>query len=117
MREPTFFILTALAAQPRHGYGIISDITELSGGRVKLAPGTLYAALDRLTDEGLIEVDREETVGGRMRRYYRLSTTGASALDAELEQLHDRLAAASQRMALRRAGLATFIPTVIGARA
>ena len=72
MREPTFLILTALAAQSRHGYGIITDVAELSGGRVKLAPGTLYAALDRLHDEGLIEVDREEMVSGRMRRYYRL---------------------------------------------
>ena len=40
MREPTFLILTALAAQSRHGYGIITDVTQLSGGRVKLAPGT-----------------------------------------------------------------------------
>jgi DNA-binding PadR family transcriptional regulator len=112
MREPTFLILTALAAQARHGYGIISDVTELSGGRVKLAPGTLYAALDRLADEGLVEVDREELVSGRMRRYYRLSAGGASALDAEVEQLRTRVAAASARLATRRAGLATFLPAV-----
>ena len=110
MREPTFLILTALAAEPRHGYGIIADVTELSDGRVKLAPGTLYTALDRLTDEGLVEIDREETVSGRMRRYYRLSPAGASALAAEVEQLRARVAAASTRLATRRTGLATFIP-------
>jgi DNA-binding PadR family transcriptional regulator len=117
MREPTFLILTALAARSRHGYGIITDVTELSGGRVKLAPGTLYAALDRLHDEGLVEVDREEMAGGRMRRYYRLSAAGASALEAEVEQLSIRAAAASARLAIRRSGLATFIPAVFGVTA
>ncbi|HKD97360.1 MAG TPA: PadR family transcriptional regulator [Micromonosporaceae bacterium] len=113
MREPTFLILTALAAQARHGYGIITDVSELSGGRVKLAPGTLYAALDRLAEEGLVEIDREETVSGRMRRYYRLSTTGASALATAAEQLRAHAAAASARLAIRRAGLATVIPATV----
>ena len=113
MREPTFLILTALAAQARHGYGIITDVTELSGGRVKLAPGTLYAALDRLTDEGMVEVDREELVSGRLRRYYRLSVAGAAALGAEVEQLRTRVAAASARLATRRTGLASFIRRVV----
>ena len=117
MREPTFLILTALAAQPSHGYGIITDVTELSGGRVKLAPGTLYAALDRLHDEGLIEMDREEMVSGRMRRYYRLSAAGACTLETEVELVRARAAAASARLAIRRAGLATFVPTVFGATA
>ena len=105
MREPTFLILTALAAEPRHGYGIITDVTDLSGGRTRLAPGTLYSALDRLTAEGLIEVDREEIFSGRMRRYYRLSEAGAAALRIETEQLRARAAAASARLASRRTGL------------
>jgi PadR family transcriptional regulator, regulatory protein PadR len=106
MREPTFLILTAIAAEPRHGYGIIHDVTELSDGRVTLAAGTLYAALDRLADEGLIELDREETVNGRLRRYYRLSTAGAAALETEASQLRSRAAAATTRLATRRAGIA-----------
>lgn len=106
MREPTFFILTAIAAEPRHGYGIIREVTDLSGGRVKLAAGTLYAALDRLTDEGLIEVDREETVSGRLRRYYRLSGAGATALAAEADQMAVRAAAATARLTTRRLGVA-----------
>jgi PadR family transcriptional regulator PadR len=106
MREPTFLILTAIAAEPRHGYGIIREVKDLSGGRVSLAAGTLYAALDRLTDEGLIDVDREETVSGRLRRYYRLSAAGASALAAEANQMAARAAAATARLSLRRPGIA-----------
>ncbi len=61
LREPTFFILTALADQPRHGYGVMQAVAELSGGRLRLRAGTLYAALDRLTADGLLAVEREET--------------------------------------------------------
>src|SRR5437879_9076075 len=57
MREPTFLILTALAEQPQHGYGVIADVARISDGRVRLRAGTLYAALDRLRTEGLVEVD------------------------------------------------------------
>ncbi len=49
LQEPTFLILTALAAQPLHEYGIIPSVTKLSHGDVTLRPGTLYGALDRLT--------------------------------------------------------------------
>ena len=73
MQEATFLILTALAAGAQHGYGIISDVADISGGRVKLLAGTLYTALERLRADGLIEVDREEIVDNRLRRYYRLS--------------------------------------------
>ena len=115
MREPTFLILTAIAAEPRHGYGIIREVKDLSGGRVSLAAGTLYAALDRLTDEGLIELDHEETVNGRLRRYYRLSAAGASALAIEADQLTARAAAATARLATRRIGIAGLIRALIPA--
>ena len=55
-------ILTALAPQPLHGYAIIGEVAELSGGRLTLRPGTLYGALDRLGEEGLLEPDHEEVV-------------------------------------------------------
>ncbi len=64
LREPTFLILAALAPQPLHGYAIIGEVAELSGGRLSLRPGTLYGALDRLADEKLLEPDREEVVDG-----------------------------------------------------
>ena len=60
-------ILTALANGSQHGYGIIIDVQEISGGRVRLRAGTLYSALDRLRDDELIGVDREEVVDGRLR--------------------------------------------------
>src|SRR5689334_13797887 len=62
MHEPTFYILTALAERPQHGYGIMQTVSRLSGERVTLRAGTLYAALDRLTTEGLLAVDREEAL-------------------------------------------------------
>ena len=86
MREPTFLILTALAAEAKHGYGVIRAVEELSHGEVVLRPGTLYGALDRLAERGLVEVDREEAVDGRLRRYYRLTGTGAAALAARVQR-------------------------------
>ena len=103
MHEPTFLILTALADEARHGYGVMQEVTGLSGGRVTLRPGTLYAALDRLVGEGLVEVEREEVVGGRLRRYYRLTGAGVAALREETARLTANAAAARRR--LRKAGV------------
>jgi DNA-binding PadR family transcriptional regulator len=83
MQEPTFLILAALATGAQHGYGIMTDVTRISGGRERLRAGTLYAALDRLRTGHLVEVDREEIVEGRLRRYYRLSPEGGRQLAAE----------------------------------
>jgi DNA-binding PadR family transcriptional regulator len=79
MQEPTFLILTSLAAGPQHGYGIMADVTQISDGRVRLRAGTLYAALDRLSTDRLLEFDREEVVDTRLRRYYRLTPAGRAA--------------------------------------
>jgi DNA-binding PadR family transcriptional regulator len=110
LREPTFYILTALAAGPLHGYGVIQAVRELSGGRLVLRPGTLYAALDRLTEDGLLVVDREEAVDGRLRRYYRMTSDGSSALAAEVARLRANADLAAAR--LRGAGVA--VPKLAG---
>ncbi|GAA2891184.1 PadR family transcriptional regulator [Actinoplanes cyaneus] len=102
MREPTFWILTALAAEPRHGYGVLQEVSRLTGGQVKLLAGTLYAALDRLTAEGLVEADHDEVVDGRSRRYYRLTSDGATALEAEAERLRLSARTARQQLAAGR---------------
>jgi PadR family transcriptional regulator PadR len=102
MREPTLWILTALASEPRHGYGVIQQASLLSDGRVTLQAGTLYAALDRLAAEGLVEVDREEVIDGRNRRYYRLTSHGATALGAETQRLRQSLEAATSQLAARK---------------
>jgi PadR family transcriptional regulator PadR len=83
MREPTYFVLASLLHAPLHGYAIIKRAEELSDGRVRLATGTLYTALDRLTADGHIQLVKEETVGGRIRRSYGLTEDGAAALRAE----------------------------------
>ena len=104
LREASFFILTALAEQPMHGYGLMKAVGELSAGQVRLRAGTLYAALDRLTEDGLLAVDREEAVEGRLRRYYRLTDQGASVLAAEVEQWQAAAAVATVRLRRRGAG-------------
>jgi DNA-binding PadR family transcriptional regulator len=104
MQQPTFLILTALAAQPLHGYGIIQSVTNLSQGEVTLRPGTLYGALDRLHEQGLVEIDHEEAVDGRLRRYYRLSDSGAGALAAQADRLRRHAAAAETELG-RRGGI------------
>jgi DNA-binding PadR family transcriptional regulator len=101
MREPTLLILTALARTPMHGYGLITEVAELSGGRLELRPGTLYGALDRLADDGLVKRDREEIVDGRARRYYRLTDHGEEALRAEVERLGHTVRAARARLSAR----------------
>ena len=101
MREPTFLVLTALAAEPQHGYAVIEDVARMTGGRVRLRAGTLYAALDRLRADGLIEVDREEIVQSRLRRYYRLTGAGEQRLAAESERLRQQAAVAAQRLRAR----------------
>jgi PadR family transcriptional regulator, regulatory protein PadR len=83
MREPTYFVLASLLQGPLHGYAIMKRAEELSDGRVRLATGTLYAALDRLTAEGYLRLVSDEIVNGRVRRSYGLTDPGAAALRAE----------------------------------
>jgi PadR family transcriptional regulator PadR len=97
MREPTFLILSALADGPKHGYAIIQDAEAESGGRVRLQAGTLYAALDRLAVEGLVQTTGEEVVEGRRRRYVGLTDDGRGALQHEAQRQ-----AANARRALER---------------
>jgi PadR family transcriptional regulator, regulatory protein PadR len=87
MREPTYFVLAALFDGPLHGYAIIKRAEEMSHGRVQLATGTLYTALDRLVGEGYVELVSEETVNGRPRRSYGLTKDGTSALQAEAARM------------------------------
>ena len=101
MTGQAFFVLTALADGPRHGYGIVGEVAELSQDRVRLKIGGLYGVLDRLAAEGLIEPDREEPHDGRLRRYYRLTGDGRRALaeEAELRAATARVVRARLRLA------------------
>jgi PadR family transcriptional regulator, regulatory protein PadR len=102
MTEPAFFVLTALVDAPRHGYGIVGEVAELSEGRVRLKVGTLYGVLDRLVGDGLVEPDREEVRHGRLRRYYRLTESGRGSLEAEAERQAANARAATTRLRTRR---------------
>ncbi len=98
MTPATYFILAALQREPLHGYAIMQRAAELSQGGVRLATGTLYAALDRLTGADFITTTAEEVVNGRARRYYTLTDDGRAALRAEAE----RLAAAARVVTIGR---------------
>jgi len=93
--EPSVLILISLAGGPKHGYALIKDIEEIAGAA--LGPGTLYGALSRLEQRGLVEpLPAEER-----RRPYRITAAGAEAVQAYLE--HTRQVA---DLGLRRLGAA-----------
>jgi PadR family transcriptional regulator, regulatory protein PadR len=106
LRAPTYFVLVALLDGPLHGYVIIRRVEALSQGAVRLAAGSLYAVLDRITEAGMVEVVGEDIVNGRARRYYALTPKGHDTVRAEAA----RLAAAARivtNQALRRQVLGT----------
>ncbi|MFD9128607.1 PadR family transcriptional regulator [Kitasatospora sp. NPDC059571] len=98
MQESTLLLLTALADAPRHGYALIKEIDAISGGRVAMRTGTLYGALDRLLQQGLIEVAAEEVIDGRARRSYALTGAGRDVLATEAERLRAVAAEAQRRL-------------------
>ena len=87
MREPTYYVLAALLDERLHGYGIIKRTADLSDGQVRITAGTLYGAIDRLIEQGLVAADGEETVSGRLRRYYRITGEGERAVAQEAARL------------------------------
>lgn len=106
MREPTYFVLASLLDEPLHGYAIIKRTAELSGDRVKLATGTLYTALDRLTAEGYVHLVSEEIVNGRARRTYGLTESGDAALRAEADRMAQAARVVAQTRQQPAAGIA-----------
>lgn len=109
MREPTYFALAALLDGPLHGYAIIKRAEELSDGRVRMAAGTLYAALDRLSAEALVQVVDEEVVNGRARRYYALTDGGATALQAEAARMAGAARVVTDRVQRRAPAVARVV--------
>ena len=95
----SFWILTALADERRHGYDIMREAVAVSGGAVVLKITTLYAALERLERQGLIRPDGEEIVEGRARRYFRVTDRGVDALTAEITALERMALAARAQLA------------------
>lgn len=103
------YILVALAAGEKHGYAIMRDVAEVSGGVVQMGSGTLYGSIKRMLDQGLIEEADERpdpALDDQRRRYYRLTDRGRRVGAAE----HDRIAALAESARVRR--LAVFGPGV-----
>ena len=102
LREPTFLILVSLADGEKHGYAILKDIAEISQDKVKMSTGTLYEALARLLDQGLIERIDETAVNhpGKPRKAYRLTVLGQHVLEAETARLQALALAAQRRLGL-----------------
>lgn len=85
LTEAVYFILLSLL-HPMHGYGIMQNTEQLSGGRVRLAAGTLYGALNTLLEKGWIAA-LPETGDNRGKKEYVITDTGRGVLDAEIERL------------------------------
>ncbi|WP_405009158.1 PadR family transcriptional regulator [Kitasatospora sp. NBC_01539] len=100
LQEPTRLVLTALADAPRHGYAILQEVLEITGGRTRMLTGTLYTALDRLLQQELIRIDHEEVVAGRLRRSFALTEEGRRTLTEETERLRAGVTEAERRLAL-----------------
>lgn len=90
LKQSTYQVLLALAdGQSLHGYAIMQAVAEMTGGRETILPGTLYAALARMVDDGLVEekAGGEDASGGPARRYYRRTAFGRAVARAESERL------------------------------
>jgi PadR family transcriptional regulator, regulatory protein PadR len=98
MRQTTYYALAVLLEGPRHGYAILDLVREMTGGRVSLTTGTLYATLDRLVDDDMIRRTGTEIVNGRARQYFEITDKGSGAVQAEATRLEE--AAAAVRRAL-----------------
>ena len=102
-------ILLALADGERHGYAIAQDVETMSGGDVRMGPGTLYGTIQRMLRGALIE---EATPRGRAagdderRRYYRMTSFGRRVLELELQRLGRLVRAAQDKRLLRGPGIA-----------
>ena len=91
-------ILLALSESDLHGYGIMQAVKRQSGGEFRLGPGTLYANLARLLENGLVGETERKLKGGEIRREYRLTASGERALRAEVRRLRQVVDIARTRL-------------------
>ena len=82
MTETAFYILLCLQT-PNHGYGVVQRVEEMTGGEIRLAPGTMYGSLSKMERDGLIRFVREED----KRKIYESTQTGREVLQLELKRI------------------------------
>lgn len=97
LQEPTIYILLSLRSGEKHGYAILKEVNELSEKRIRLSTGTLYGALYRLLDQGLIEqVELKDSSRGK--KAYRLTRSGLEVFDAEVGRMKHLLLAVNKKL-------------------
>ena len=97
-----FQILLALSIEDLHGYAIMRQVEEQTGGRVRLGPGTLYSSIQTLLEEKLIEeVGLHQDTPSERRRYYRLTSAGRKVARSEADRMADLLRVARARKIFR----------------
>jgi DNA-binding PadR family transcriptional regulator len=97
LRPVELEVLLALADEERHGYAIMQEAAERTGGALRLDPGTLYRALGRMRKAGLVAESArrpDPAADDERRRYYRITALGRRAARAEMERLEDLVRAA-----------------------
>jgi DNA-binding PadR family transcriptional regulator len=102
LTPPVFHILLALADEERHGYGIMQDVAQQTGGALQLGPGTLYGCLKRMLAAGLVEESEERpdpALDDERRRYYRMTALGKRVVRAEAQRLTGAVMAARTKLA------------------
>lgn len=95
----SFHILLALASDDLHGYGILKEIEERSGGRISPSTGAMYLALQRMEQDGLVSLspDRPRPGEDARRKYYRLTREGRARASSEAHRLEALIALARDR--------------------
>jgi DNA-binding PadR family transcriptional regulator len=102
IRSVEFHILLALAADERHGYAILQEVADLTGGSLQIEPGTLYRALHRMLADGWVAESARRPAADlddERRRYYRLTPLGRRVATAEADRL-SRLVTLARRQGL-----------------
>ena len=94
-----FYVLVALADGQTHGYAILKEVEQLTGGEVRLSTGTLYGIIKRLLADGLV---REQTADDPRRRAYQLTSFGREVAKAEAMRLEQTLAIAKRKTLFKR---------------
>jgi len=103
LKTQWFHIMLSVAGEEQHGYGIMQDVLQRTGGKVRLWPATLYGSIKRLIEAGLIEESDERPapeLDDARRRYYRLTKLGRRVLDAECERLQELVRAIQLKQAM-----------------
>ena len=106
LNQTVFRVLLVLGDEQMHGYGVMRALAEKTGGREKILPGTLYASIARMVEDGFLEElsPPDDSSGGPKRRYYRRTELGTAVARAESERMRALLDLARSEKILQDSG-------------